>query len=78
MTPLYTKARLVFLIAFFKWYFSKYWQVRIRRVFAQTVTYVCYHHPIRLLSLLYESEGECNCLQEYCMSLIRPPLNMLA
>ena len=33
------KARLVFLIEFLKWYFLKYWQVRTRRVFAQTVTY---------------------------------------
>ena len=29
-----------FLIEFLKWYFSKYWQVRTRRVFAQTVTYM--------------------------------------
>ena len=28
-----------FLIEFLKWYFSKYWQVRTRRVFAQAVTY---------------------------------------
>ena len=28
-----------FLIEFLKWYFSEYWQVRTRRVFAQTVTY---------------------------------------
>ena len=34
-----TKARLVFLIEFLKWYFLKYWQVRTRQVFAQTVTY---------------------------------------
>ena len=36
-----TKARLVFLIKFLKWYFSKYWQVQTRRVFAQTVTHIC-------------------------------------
>ena len=29
-----------FLIEFLKWYFSKYWQVRTRQVFTQTVTYV--------------------------------------
>ena len=29
-----------FLIEFLKWYFSKYWQVRTRRVFGQTITYV--------------------------------------
>ena len=28
-----------FLIEFLKLYFSKYWEVRTRRVFAQTVTY---------------------------------------
>ena len=33
------KARLVFLNGFLKWYFSKYWQVRTRWVFTQTVTY---------------------------------------
>ena len=27
-----------FLIEFSKWYFSKYWQVQTRWVFAQTVT----------------------------------------
>ena len=28
-----------FLTEFLKWYFSKYWQVPTRQVFAQTVTY---------------------------------------
>ena len=36
-----TKARL---IEFLKWYFSKYWQVRTRRVFAQTVTFAFEYH----------------------------------
>ena len=29
----------LFLIEFLKWYLLKYWQVRTRPVFAQTVTY---------------------------------------
>ena len=39
MSPLPRQGWL-FLIEFLKWYFSKYWQVRTRPVFAQTVTYV--------------------------------------
>ena len=39
MSPLPRQGWL-FLIEFLKWYFSKYWQVRTRRVFAQTVTIV--------------------------------------
>ena len=38
MSPLPRQGWL-FLIEFLKWYFSKYWQVRTRPVFAQTVTY---------------------------------------
>ena len=37
MSPLPRQGWL-FLIEFLKWYFSKYWQVRTRPVFAQTVT----------------------------------------
>ena len=37
MSPLPRQGWL-FLIEFLEWYLSKYWQVRIRRVFAQTVT----------------------------------------
>ena len=44
MTPVPRQGRFC-LIEFLKWYFSKYQQVRTRRVFAQTVTYVvCYLH----------------------------------
>ena len=32
------KAGMGFSIEFSKWYFSKYWQVRTKWVFAQTVT----------------------------------------
>ena len=39
MTPV-PRQGWFFLIEFSKWYFSKYWQVPTRRVFAQTVTYV--------------------------------------
>ena len=39
MSPL-PKQGWLFLIEFLKWYFSKYWQVRTRPVFAQTVTYL--------------------------------------
>ena len=39
MSPLPRQGWL-FLIEFLKWYFSKYWQVRTRPVFAQTVTYI--------------------------------------
>ena len=38
MSPLPRQGWL-FLIEFLKWYFSKYWQVRTRPVFAQTITY---------------------------------------
>ena len=38
MSPLPRQGWL-FLIEFLKWYFSRYWQVRTRRVFAQTVTF---------------------------------------
>ena len=38
MSPLPRQGWL-FLIEFLKWYFSKYWQVQTRPVFAQTVTY---------------------------------------
>ena len=38
MTPV-PKQGWFFSIEFLKWYFSKYWQVQTRRVFAQTVTY---------------------------------------
>ena len=41
MTPVPRQGWL-FLNEFLKWYFSKYWQVRTRQVFAQTVTfYLC-------------------------------------
>ena len=39
MSPLPRQGWL-FLIEFLKWYFSKYWQVRTRLAFAQTVTYI--------------------------------------
>ena len=39
MSPLPRQGWL-FLIEFLEWYFSKYWQVRTRPVFAQTVTFV--------------------------------------
>ena len=38
MTPL-PRQGWFFNWIFLKWYFSKYWQVRTRQVFAQTVTY---------------------------------------
>ena len=38
MTPLPRQGKAGFLIEFLKWYFSKYWQVRTRPVFTQTVT----------------------------------------
>ena len=38
MSPLPRKGWL-FLIEFLKWYYSKYWKVRTRPVFAQTVTF---------------------------------------
>ena len=38
MSPLPRQGWLL-LIKFLKWYFLKYWQVRTRPVFAQTVTY---------------------------------------
>ena len=47
MTPLPMQGWL-FLIEFLKWYFSKYWQVRTRWVFAQTVTYVTAFWKIKL------------------------------
>ena len=36
---LYYQGKGGFLTEFLKWYFLKYWQVRTRPVFAQTVTY---------------------------------------
>ena len=39
MSPL-PRLGWLFLIEFLKWYFSKYWQVRTRPVFTQTVTYI--------------------------------------
>ena len=36
---LHYQGKAGFLIEFLKWYFSKYWQVQTRPVFAQTVTY---------------------------------------
>ena len=36
---LHYQGKAGFLIEFLKWYFSKYWQVRTRQVFAETVTY---------------------------------------
>ena len=41
-----------FLIEFLKWYFSKYWQVRTRWVFAQTVTYVLFVHNVIILQTI--------------------------
>ena len=43
MSPLPRQGWL-FLIEFLKWYFSKYWQVRTRVVFAQTIIHN-YKHP---------------------------------
>ena len=42
----------LFLIEFLKWYFSKYWQVRTRPVFAQTVTYTNYT-PTFIIEVLH-------------------------
>ena len=39
MSPLPRQGWL-FVIEFLKWYFLKYWQVRTRLVFTQTVTYI--------------------------------------
>ena len=36
---LHYQGKVGFLIEFLKWYFSKYWQVQTRQIFAQTVTY---------------------------------------
>ena len=36
---LHYQGKTGFLIEFFKWYFSKYWQVQTRQVFTQTITY---------------------------------------
>ena len=44
MSPLPRKG-WSFLIEFLKWYFSKYWQVRARPVFTQTVTFVNLFSP---------------------------------
>ena len=38
MTPLPSRQGWFFLIEFLKRYFSKYWQVQTRQVFAQTIT----------------------------------------
>ena len=55
MSPLPRQGWL-FLIAFLKWYFSKYWQVRTRPVFAQTVTYYISPHCPLLYCLPQSSQ----------------------
>ena len=50
MTPV-PRQGWFFLIEFLKWYFSKYWQVQTRRVFAQTVTYS--NTNVFMLSVIY-------------------------
>ena len=47
MSPLPRQGWL-FLIEFVKWYFSKYWQVRTRPVFAQTVTFILFKFSVIL------------------------------
>ena len=37
---LHYKGKAGFLTEFLKWYFSKYWQVQTRPVFAHTVTFI--------------------------------------
>ena len=63
-----TKARL---IEFLKWYFSKYWQVRTRWVFAQTVTYshVCTYKTQKSIELLATHCMLVNVYYQACMQL---------
>ena len=53
----------LFLIEFLKWYFSKYWQVQTRRVFAQTVTYTS---KITFVVWIYCGSGKLNKCERAC------------
>ena len=51
-----------FLMEFLKWYFSKYWQVRNRPVFARTVTFYL------LLYLTILKSDELKRFHQYCQN----------
>ena len=65
MSPLPRQGRL-FLIEFLKWYFSKYWQVRTRPVFAQTVTY--YTSDTAYFTLIF---SYAHAYTQICLELIK-------
>ena len=69
MSPLPRQGWL-FFIEFLNWYFSKYWQVRTRLVFAQTVTYI---HNINIFICILAQGCE-----QIGKSMNLPPLAVLS
>ena len=67
-SPLLPRQGWLFLIEFLKWYFSKYWQVRTRPVFAQTVTYIPIGQHADLHIANYHAASQCANFAHYIAS----------
>ena len=84
MSPLPRQGWL-FLIEFLKWYFSKYWQVRTRPVFAQTVTNNQYTIQVLTITTAYKNVFIESLPMQYIYNFLklnglsfRPSLGLLA